>query len=81
MARFLGGLLVFIVFLVFLENLVQLRSPSHFVASEKGSVTPFFLAQVRHLKKKLYLCILRVLVYIYPLHFYIIQWTQYYVLQ
>ena len=35
-ARFLGGL----VLLVFLELLVQPRSPSHFVASENGSVTP-----------------------------------------
>ena len=47
-ARFLGGL-VFFVFLVPLELLVflgllaQLRSPSHSVASIKGSATLYFL--------------------------------------
>ena len=44
-ARFLGGvaflgLLVLLEHLVLLELLAQPRSPSHLVASEKGSMTP-----------------------------------------
>ena len=43
-ARFLGGLvflesLVFLEILELLEHLAQPRSPSHSVASEKGSMT------------------------------------------
>ena len=47
-ARFLGvlELLGVLVLLVFLELLAQLRSPSHFVASEKGSATPISASKV-----------------------------------
>lgn len=48
---------------------------------ELGFLSFFFLAQVRLLKKKLYLCIQGNPVFIHPLRFHIIQWTHYYVSQ